>query len=351
MAQAAEFDLEQALKEFGRHIQFGVSDKSRVTESTAIGYKGDVLAFEDFLELNRTQTDGLLDVTTSDLRQYLKHCREKGDKPSTIVKKRAALSRFFATLLVLAEDDVIPLDPDAVPENPEDDFDQIWSVGKPHKSKKQAGKSYISPEQFPKLYQKVPSPKKRNLLIIKLLYQTGMRRKELATLRLDDVLPLDNQEVTIRAENAKSGKQRTVYYKEEMINRLREWIGGGYRDSERMAGESEYLLPTRDSVHITPGHVTEIVKQAAKNAGLQSYVYTDSSGGRRKKVTPHTLRHSYAINMLRPPNQIDVRTLQSHLGHSDLSVTEEYLDYIRDDEKKEYQRVGGPPESAPAERT
>jgi len=118
-----------------------------------------------------------------------------------------------------------------------------------------------------------------------------------------------------------------------------------------VVGESEYLLPTRDSVHITPGHVTEIVKQAAKNAGLQSYVYTDSSGGRRKKVTPHTLRHSYAINMLRPPNQIDVRTLQSHLGHSDLSVTEEYLDYIRDDEKKEYQRVGGPPESAPAERT
>mgnify|MGYP000436384623 CR=1 FL=1 len=349
MAQAANFDLEQALEEFERYIRFSVSGKSQVAESTAYGYKRDVQRFEDFLAENRPQTDGLLDVTTSDLRQYLTYRREKGDKPRTIVKRRSALSRFYATLVVLAEDDVIPIHPDAVPENPEEELDQIWSVGKPHKSKKQAGKSYIPPKDIPKLYQNVPAPKKRNLLIVKLLYQTGMRRKELATLRLDDVLTLDNQEITIRAENAKSGKQRSVYYKEEMITRLREWIHGGYRDSEGKAGKSEYLLPTRESVHIHPNHITQIVKKAAKNAELQSYVYTDSGGKRREKVTPHTLRHSYAINMLRPPNPIDVRTLQSHLGHSDLSVTEEYLDYVRDDEKKEYQRVGGPPESESAE--
>jgi integrase len=92
-----------------------------------------------------------------------------------------------------------------------------------------------------------------------------------------------------------------------------------------------------------------IVRRVSENPGVRSYGYTDSSGGRRKKVTPHTLRHSYAINILHPPNRMNVRTLRSHLGNSDLSVTEEYLDYIREDEKKEYQRVGGPPESEPSD--
>jgi site-specific recombinase XerD len=48
--------------------------------------------------------------------------------------------------------------------------------------------------------------------------------------------------------------------------------------------------------------------------------------------------------MLKSPNPVDVRTLQGLLGHSDLSVTEQYLDLVRDDEKDEYIRSGGPPE-------
>jgi integrase/recombinase XerD len=86
------------------------------------------------------------------------------------------------------------------------------------------------------------------------------------------------------------------------------------------------------------------VKQAAGDAGLQAHVYTDSGGKQRDKVTPHTLRHSFAVHMLKTPNPVDVRTLQGLLGHSDLSVTEQYLDLVRDDEKDEYLRSGGPPD-------
>ncbi|MEA5385899.1 tyrosine-type recombinase/integrase [Haloarculaceae archaeon H-GB11] len=225
MAESVAFDLDEALEEFERHIRFGVPEKERVAESTACGYKRDVQRFEEFVAEERPNTEGLLDVTTSDLRQYLTLKREDGDKPRTIVKRRSALSRFYGVLPKLAEDGVIALDPDAVPDNPEEELDQIWSVGKSHKSKK-GGKAYLTPEEVTALYKHVPAPRKRNLLICKLLYQTGCRRNECATLRLEDVEPLENQEIVIRAENAKSGKERTVYYKESLIADLREWIYG-----------------------------------------------------------------------------------------------------------------------------
>ena len=345
MAESVAFDLDEALDEFERHIRFGVPKKEQVAESTAYGYKRDVQRFEDFVAEERPTTDGLLDVTTSDLRQYLMAKREAGDKARTIIKRRSALSRFYAVLPKLVEDGVIALDPDDVPENPEEGLEQIWSVGESHKSQ-MGGKAYLTPEEISELYKHVPAPRKRNLLLCKLLYQTGCRRAEVATLRLSDVEPIENQEITIRAENAKSGKERIVYYKDSLVKDLREWIDGGYRDAEGKASESECLIPTRESVHIHPNHVTQIVKKAAESAGLQAHLYTDSGGKRRDAVTPHTLRHSYAINMLRPPNPVDVRTLQAHLGHSDLSVTEEYLDIVRDDEKREYMRVDGPPEGS-----
>ncbi|WP_277540639.1 tyrosine-type recombinase/integrase [Haloarcula laminariae] len=349
MTQTPAFDLEEALAAFEDHIRFGVSDNQQVAESTAQGYNSDVRRFAQYLEEHRPYTEGILDVSTSDLRQFLKHRRKEGDKPRTIVGRRSALSRFYAVLPKLAEDQVIALDHENVPESPEDGLEgaeSVWSVPESHKSQKQGGPSYLQAEDIPRLYRNVPAPVKRNRLILKLLYQSGMRRNECATIRLDDIEPVENQEITIRAENSKSGKQRTVYYKESLIPTLREWIDGGYRSSEGKAEQSEYLLPTRESVHIHPDHITQIVKQAAEDAGLQAHVYTDSGGKRRDKVTPHTLRHSYAVNMLRPPNPVDVRTLQKLLGHSDLSVTEQYLDLVREDEKDEYLRSGGPPESS-----
>lgn len=348
MTQTPAFELEEALDEFEDHIRFTVPENQQVAESTAQGYKSDVRRFAQYLEEHRPDTDGILEVSTSDLRQYLGHRRKEDDKPRTIVGRRSALSRFYAVLPKLAEDKMIPLDPEDVPESPEASFEgdeAVWSVPESHKSQKQGGPSYLQAEDIPKLYQNVPAPVKRNRLILKLLYQSGMRRNECATIRLDDIEPIENQEITIRAENSKSGKQRTVYYKESLIPTLREWIDGGYRDSEGKAGQSEYLIPTRESEHIHPNHITQIVKQAAEDAGLQAHVYTDSGGKRRDKVTPHTLRHSYAVHMLKTPNPVDVRTLQGLLGHSDLSVTEQYLDLVRDDEKDEYLRSGGPPEA------
>jgi len=173
-----------------------------------------------------------------------------------------------------------------------------------------------------------------------------MRRAECAKLRVSDITPLENQEITIRAETAKSGKQRTAYYKENLISELRRWIDGGLRDAENGAETSDFLFPTRESEHIHPNHITQIVKEAASNADLQAHIYTDGGGKERDRVTPHTLRHSYAINMLRPPNPVDVRTLQQHLGHADLETTEEYLEIVREDAKNEYTRAGGPPESS-----
>jgi integrase/recombinase XerD len=344
MSQVANFNLDSALEKFRRHIQYTVPEKEQVTEGTAQDYAREVELFEEYIYEHRDDTDGLLDADESDLRQYLGYCRKSGNKPRTVIGRRSAISRFYNVLAVLVTDGALTsLDPEDVPPNPNDELDQVWSVPEPEKSK-QLGeeKSYLDPGDVQKLYRHAEGF--RDTLILKTLYQTGMRRKELAHLRLDDVQPLANQEMTIRHEGAKGGKRRRVYYKESLIKELRRWIDGGERVGEGYSERSNYLFPTRESEHIHPNYVTRIVKKAAEKAGLQAHVYTDSGGKRREKVGAHTLRNSYAINMLRSPDSVDVRTLQKHLGHSDLETTEAYLDIVRDDAKQEYTTVGGPPE-------
>lgn len=345
MVETTEFDLETTLESFKTHLQYYGPAQDQRSERTADGYAREVERFAKYLEEHRLDTSGILDVTTSDLRQYLIYRRsEHNDKDRTIVGRRSALSQFYQVLKILAEDGEIPIHVDEVPENPEDKNNETWSVGKPHKSKK-GWKPYLSPDDIQKLYRNSPAPEFRNTLIMKILYQSGIRRSELAFLRMSDIEPLDNQEITIRAENSKSGKERTVYYKESLISDLRRWVHGGYRNASAKDPNSEYLFPTRERDYINPDHLTQIVKRAAEQAGLQAYIYTDGGGKRREAITPHTLRHSFAVAMLRPPNNVDVRTLQNLLGHSDLETTEQYLDIVREDEKKEYKRVGGPPET------
>jgi len=82
---------------------------------------------------------------------------------------------------------------------------------------------------------------------------------------------------------------------------------------------------------------------AAENAGLNKNIYTDKTGNTRKKVSPHILRHSMAVNTLKA-GTLNVRELQSFLGHSDLSTTEKYLKIASDDATDKYLDRGGPPE-------
>lgn len=78
----------------------------------------------------------------------------------------------------------------------------------------------------------------------------------------------------------------------------------------------------------------KIVKPVAEAAGIKEVLYTDKSGGKQYRVTPHALRHGHAVHAVK--SRIDVRTVQQHLGHAGLEMTMNYLQLIDDDVKEGY---------------
>ena len=176
----------------------------------------------------------------------------------------------------------------------------------------------------------------RDILILRFMGFLGLRRGEVASLRVYDV-DLENSEVLVRArasrkrDRVKSKKDRKVFIDSTTQDLLREYF-------ETEVTEIEGYL-----FNITGRQIANIVKKYARESrvipkGLDTDRYVE---GRApwEYVTPHTLRHSFAIMFLKKGGNI--RTLQNILGHSSLEVTQMYLRWIPEVDKEEYMKVIG----------
>jgi site-specific recombinase XerD len=144
---------------------------------------------------------------------------------------------------------------------------------------------------------------RRTLLMT--LYGTGMRRSELAHLKVRDI---DSQRMIIRVVAGKGGKDRDLPLSPTLLETLREYW--------RWRKPKLYLFPTRTrglpvEEPISDKTVWIACSEAARRAGIN------------KRVTPHTLRHSWATHLLEAGT--DLRTIQVLLGHGDLETTAQYL--------------------------
>jgi len=144
---------------------------------------------------------------------------------------------------------------------------------------------------------------RRTLLMT--LYGTGMRRSELAHLKVGDI---DSQRMIIRVVAGKGGKDRDLPLSPTLLEALREYW--------RWRKPKLYLFPTRTrglpvEEPISDKTVWIACSEAARRAGIN------------KRVTPHTLRHSWATHLLEAGT--DLRTIQVLLGHGDLKTTAQYL--------------------------
>lgn len=326
--------------------EFESRQRFRKAESTADRYTRQAKEWTDWLENpgskeydDRPASDvkRLWEATEPDIKQFLRqHSRIRGLSGSSIRNRRYTLSTFYSYLTDKAKEGDIPSF-----ENPMDDPDfSDWKVILNEDTlKSQALKEdiyYLEADEVEQLADNAPEPRFRNELIIRLLYQTGMRRGELASTRLEDV-NTDAREISVHAE--KTHENRTVYYSESLDAQLARWI-----NVERKAlatADSEYLFPTVKSDKITSGQVTRTVRKAAERAGIQKDVYTDATGRNHVKITAHTLRHSFAIACVSGEHRMDTRRLQQVLGHASIETTEQYLRFA-DDDVKDAVRLCGP---------
>lgn len=276
--------------------------------------------FDTWLE---TEGYDLCEMGALELEAFFLEMKNDGYAPNTIASRFESVRGLYNNLAGIFE---------VLDENPFEDLCRRDFVEKNTKKHDKAGISYVTPDEKEALCEHIPSPTLRNELVVRLLWQTGVRKSELVEIELDD---LDRSDRSITVWSPKTKETRTVYYQPSLDLLLDQWLDNGYRAAFAPAEDSSYLFVTERSEQIHVDTVNEkIVKPAAEPAGIQEVLYTDKSGGKRYRVTPHALRHGHAVHALK--SGIDVRTVQQHLGHADLEMTMKYLQLIDDDVKEGY---------------
>ena len=143
------------------------------------------------------------------------------------------------------------------------------------------------------------------------LYATGMRRAELAQLKIADI---DTQRMVIHIRGAKGRKDRDVMLSPKLLQAMRQYWRGLKRKPTLWlfpsgAAHKDVEQPMDDKV------IWLACNKAAHRAGIDKHIH------------PHTLRHSFATHLLEAGT--DIRTIQILLGHADLKVTTIYLHLSR----------------------
>ena len=218
----------------------------------------------------------------NELRTYQAYLlRERKLTPGTVVNQVAALRFFFVKTLKRHQfRDFLPY--------PQD---------------RRRLPTVLSREEVSRLINAAGTLFRRTLLMT--LYGTGMRRSELAHLKVGDI---DSQRMIIRVVGGKRGKDRDLPLSPALLETLREYW--------RWRKPNLYLFPTRTvrrqgAEPISDKTVWIACREAARQAGIH------------KRVAPHTLRHSWATHLLEAGT--DLRTIQVLLGHDDLETTAQYL--------------------------
>ena len=165
----------------------------------------------------------------------------------------------------------------------------------------------LSPEEVQRLIAGAKNLYHRTILLT--LYGAGLRRAELCDLKVRNI---DSQRMMLRVERGKGGRDREIPLSPTLLAALREYY--------RWMRPQTYLFPGtrqgwRADAPITSKVVWDAVHYAVRKAGID------------KRVTPHTLRHTYATHLLEAG--ADLRTIQLLLGHADLSHTTVYLHLSR----------------------
>src|SRR3982074_1598600 len=233
------------------------------TEETRSNYIRDVRAFASFI---RRPPDT---ATAEDLRRFQLHQTQSGIQPPSINSAVSALRFFFTVTLDrpdLARRLTVVRQPRRLPD-------------------------VLSVEEIALLLQAAPGPKYKAAFAT--AYGAGLRVSEVVTLKVGDI---DSERMLLRVEQGKGRKDRHAMLSPQLLELLRAWWGEGRRLG--MLLPRGWLSPGRTPVEpLSARQLNRAVHAAAEAAGI------------RKRVSPHTLRHSFATHLLE--QDTDIRDIQS----------------------------------------
>ncbi len=166
----------------------------------------------------------------------------------------------------------------------------------------------LTKEEVIKLFDATPT--KKSKLMLQFIYACGFRISELINLKVDD---LDFNEMIGHVRKAKGKKDRIFNIPKFLAKKLE-------KQCKKQQENNQEFLFTGPKGRLTDRNLQKIVRIVAKKTGIN------------KKVSPHTLRHSFATHLLE--NGVDIRKIQELLGHADLSTTQIYTHISTEELKK-----------------
>lgn len=273
----------QKIEEFVDYL----TNVKRASKNTIASYKRDLVKLNNFL-IDLKLSD-LSEVTSTDLNSYILMIEKQGMSSATVSRNIASVKAFFIYLLKQG----------VVKEDPSETL-------KPPKIEKKAP-VVLTIEEINLLLDQ-PSgtaPKEvRDKAMLELLYATGIRVSELISLRVKDV-NLSMNFLQCRDGN----KERVIPFTNETKFALENYLQNA-RES-MCKGEQEYLFTNCQGAPMTRQGFWKIIKYYSAKAGI------------KKDITPHTIRHSFAMHLV--SNGADLKAVQEMLGHSDISTTQIYV--------------------------
>ena len=278
-----------------QHVE-GFLDYLRVEKSasalTLISYRTDLWQFSSFLA--RQYSVSHQDITAEllnhkSVREYLAQLQEKGMSRSTMARKLAALRSFVR---YLCRENILQNNP-------------IAAVSTPKQDKRLP--KFLYPLEI-QILMDAPDTSKplglRDKAILETLYAAGLRVSELVGLKLNDVY-FDEELIKVYG---KGSKERIVPLGSKALLSLSNYLQKGRPLLEK--GKQEALFLSRLGTQLSDRSIRNIINKYVEEAALQ------------QKVSPHTLRHSFATHLLN--SGADLRSVQELLGHVKLSTTQIY---------------------------
>ena len=299
--------IEEAIQRFADYV----ATERRLAGGTVSYYVGGVRRFADFLASH--QIYDLEEVSAREVREWQMGLIEAGEKPGTVVKQHAALRAWFKYLRkqnYLDRDIMAKVSPPRMPKHlpvffRESEVEHIYDAS-----------------LFPDTYDG-----ELDKLVLRMLYETGMRRSELAYLTLQNI-DLTARTVKVRG---KRNKERIIPIEEELAHNIsrylalrKEMLEEQMQKNPQVASTDRLLVNGRGRV-VSDGMIYTIVERY-----MPALSHAD-------RTSPHVFRHTFATHMLNEGANIDA--IKELLGHSSLTSTEIYTHVTREHLKETYKHA------------
>ena len=290
--------LQEAIDEYIASLSLKEQGHEGTNQNTIVAYRNDLNQACAYLK--QQQVDDWQAVTREHIEGYLQEMHEgQAYRPTTIARKLAALKTFFRYLRNMG---MITSDPIEKLDTPRIQREM------PH---------VLSQEQIASLFRQVEvetAVGKRDLAMLHMLYATGMRVSELVALNLDD---FDAGQATIvcPGRNGRRRRTRVLPLSAVALEATKQYIAMARPLLVARHPEERALFLNHHGERLTRQGFWLIIKGYARQAGIT-------------EITPHMLRHSFAILMLQ--GGMELRLVQELLGHAHISTTQVYSQLARE---------------------